>query len=290
MYLPNKQKSMRQKTKNYKHTTYCYKPRESNIITNDTINNEHKDQESHLNESNQPIQSEIVKGTYTQLATPKHEEKAPSENVEKLENVENVEKVENAENIDNVEENTINEDTNQSSIYCISHLQKSNEYWGYSVRQLKNKLINMNVSIDKCIEKKDLIEKIKAHNTNQNKSTNISNKYYRKKSSKPAVFSRQSKKTQRSEFRSGLNNTNRPSILYDTILNDTRESRQQIMYRVDLWIHRWGYRRSFRQLLNSVLGYKPNDNNYICRGKQGDQNYLLMIKSYKKAMFLLHPD
>merc|ERR1712233_195307 len=79
-------------------------------------------------------------------------------------------------------------------------------------------------------------------------------------------------------------NKNKPSILFDTILNDTRESKQQIMNRVDVWIHRWSYRRSFRQILNSVLDYKASDRRYINRGRSGDQNYSLMMKGYKKAI------
>merc|ERR1711997_937967 len=60
------------------------------------------------------------------------------------------------------------------------------------------------------------------------------------------------------------------------------------MNRVDSWIYRWSYRGSFRQILNSVLGYKSNDKQYISRSKQND--YLLMMKLYKKSILLIHPD
>lgn len=185
-----------------------------------------------------------------------------------------------------VNENEANEDPTHSTIYCVSHLQKSNEYWDFSVRQLKEKLLSMHVSIDQCIEKRDLIQKLKmcklnkSHEKHADILTCTASNVNRPKQQNQSVPSAQSKSRCK----------NRPSILFDSLLQDTRESKQQITNRADLFIHRWSYRRSFRQILNSVLDYKAGDRRYIARGKGGDQNYALMMKCYKKAIFLIHPD
>lgn len=142
-------------------------------------------------------------------------------------------------------ENKTIKSTYSMSTYSMSNLQKSNEYWDFSVRQLKQKLMEQNVSINQCIEKKDLIEKIKKVKKDKKKSL----------------------------------------ILYQDNTNIKDESKEEIMKRVDLWINRWSYRRSFRQLINSILGYKSNDESYIKRG-----NHILIMKLYKKAILLIHPD
>merc|ERR1712154_546938 len=174
----------------------------------------------------------------------------------------------------------------RQSMYSLSNLRKSNEYWNYSVRQIKDKLLSMNVSIDECIEKRDLIQKLKEYETwgDTNKCTKPAPKKYPKPTAQ---------KTQKQFVSSSNNNNklkNKPSILYEDILNDSRESKQQIMNRIDSWIIRWSYRRSFRQILNCVLEYKSNDERYITRGNQSDHNYALMMKMYKKAILLIHPD
>ena len=156
----------------------------------------------------------------------------------------------------------------------------------------------MNISIDKCIEKRDLIQKIKAVENNMGKKERISKNVESLKSipSHEHIKKERGEEKQNDIDSNNDNNNNKQNkrhkaaILYDTILYDTRESKQQTIKRVDVWIHRWSYRRSFRQLLNSILGYKSSDKLYINRGKCGDENYSLMIKLYKKAIMLIHPD
>ena len=201
----------------------------------------------------------------------------------------------------NNQENTMNLDTTRTSIeeyeqeqassmYSVSHLQKSNEYWDLSVRELKQVLLNMNLSINECIEKKDLIQKLKAIEGNGNDNDIQSSMKYKFPTQKQKQQQHVNLKQDAPQKHPEKKRKNKPAILYDTILYDTRESKQQIMNRVDLWIHRWSYRRSFRQLLNSILGYKSTDQHYITRGKHGDQNSVLMMKLYKKAILLIHPD
>ena len=145
-----------------------------------------------------------------------------------------------------------NEDPNHSSIYSVSHLQKPNEYWDFSVRQLKDKLLNMNVSIDQCIEKRDLIQKLKLCRLDNVQNVQNGSQPNKNPNSKRGRPKQRKQSVQNQVPRSALNK-NKPTILFDTILFDTRESKQQIMNRADAWIHRWSYRRSFRQILNSVL-------------------------------------
>ena len=206
--------------------------------------------------------------------------------VNNQENAMNLDKT-RAASIEKYEQEQDQEQEQASSMYSVSHLQKSNEYWDFSVRQLKQKLLDMNVSINECIEKKDLIQKIKAIEANSNDKVTRNqdihtSMIYRVPTPKQKQQQHVNLQQDAPQKHQENKRKKKPSILYDTILYDTRESKQQIMNRVDLWIHRWSYRRSFRQLLNSILGYKSTDQYYITRGKNGDQNHVLMMKLYRE--------
>eukprot|EP00485_Elphidium_margaritaceum_P000256 CAMPEP_0202695956 /NCGR_PEP_ID=MMETSP1385-20130828/9377_1 /ASSEMBLY_ACC=CAM_ASM_000861 /TAXON_ID=933848 /ORGANISM="Elphidium margaritaceum" /LENGTH=539 /DNA_ID=CAMNT_0049352045 /DNA_START=28 /DNA_END=1647 /DNA_ORIENTATION=+ len=162
----------------------------------------------------------------------------------------------------------------------VRHATSNSEYDQWTVRELKEKLLSMNICIDTCIEKKDLIERLTSTSCN----------------TKPKICSRQ-QLTQNAAVRTNASKLSqpqnaaikakKPSILYDSVLSDSEESERQIRHRVDEWIHRWSYRRSFRQILNSILGYTSEHLQYISRR---DQDYTSVMKQYKKALLLIHPD
>jgi len=254
------------------------------MMENDAMLTDQKDQESQI------VDTESNSNAHVPVPEQKEENVIDDVIIESVltmnENIDNID-MESAEMIKNEE----NEDPNHSTIYCVSHLQKSNEYWDFSVRQLKDKLISMHVSIDQCIEKRDLIQKLKMCQLDKSHRKKLDAKK-RPMPKRPASKVNRPKKQKHSAppARPKSKLKNRPSILFDSLLGDTGESKQQIINRADLFIHRWSYRRSFRQVLNSVLDYKAGERRYIARGKSGDQNYSLMMKSYKKAILLIHPD
>jgi len=246
---------------------------------NETMNDQ-KDQESQIMDTESPVpeqKEDVLVESVMNLNIDVDEEKVDSMEPEEI--------VISPMNLENEE----NEDPNYSTIYCVSHLQKSNEYWDFSVRQLKDKLLSMHVSIDQCIEKRDLIQKIKSCHLDPSVKKKTIPKRSAPKSQRPKP-TRQSVPKSQPKAKAKPKVKNRPSILYDSLLHDTRENQQQIINRAEVWLHRWSYRRSFRQVLNSVLDFKAGDRRYIARGKSGDQNYSLMMKSYKKAILLIHPD
>ena len=55
---------------------------------------------------------------------------------------------------------------------------------------------------------------------------------------------------------------------------------------VDAFIANWSHRRSFRQILNSILGLKAGSAGYI--GKK--ESYATMMRAYRAAILMIHPD
>ena len=160
-----------------------------------------------------------------------------------------------------------------------NEIEMNDDFSQMSVRELKKQLLKSNIPIHQCIEKQELVSKLEQ--AFQNKKDSHQRKSEISHFSKPTLVDCSTIKNQvnisSKEEKTPENGNN---------TSDSKQDQERIKNNVDQWVAKWSYHRSLRQLLNSILGLKPHDSNYLKRGCHHQE----IVKSYRKALLRVHPD
>ena len=167
----------------------------------------------------------------------------------------------------------------------------NDRYYSMSVRDLKDKLHCLGIYTDDCIEKKDLIRKLKycdhyikntqyMHNHTRYKGNNNHNDRIKNSNLKNIT-----NKCINIDANNVTNNDDHKSS-NNTTTTTVEEYSDEIKAEIDGYIKEMSYKKSLRQLLNSIFEYKPTDPRYLKHGCHTDK----IKKTYRQAILKLHPD